>query len=352
MNYIKNYNSFVKHSKSELVKEELLGDLFNAAKGAFKNFLSGIMAPFKNIKNDFKKGLKIEEVKSKMTTALDATLSNAVKNMNASKDENELNQMKDAFLKEIDEKIAEFDKEISSVKESKIFEGAIQDSLIGGRVLLGIVKDQFQKMKIDFDKKFAAAKDLAAKKQVATQQIKNVVDEFKKRIADTKTIEDLTKKYKEEKGIKDNFGKGTVIIDWGDVEASVMKSEKNPGYYQILSTNSKKLNFKEGENLLVKLPMEIKKGDKIKMTDILRNDKEDPLKEYETGGLERIVVDGKDVENLKLYDEDDKSAEEELIKGLTDIKTDKEKMTKVSNIVKSIIDDPEKLKNVEDLLSK
>lgn len=195
MKYVKKYDSF-KNQQKEPVNEELLADIFKAAGGALKNFLSGIMAPFKTIKDDFKKGLKFEEVKTKFIAAMDQLLKSSTENINKAKDENEINSMKDAFNKELEEKVAEFDKEIKAVKESKLYEGAIQNSLIGGRVLFGMVKAEYDRLKKDFDVKFAQAKDLAAKKQVAIQQIKEVIEGAKKKIADEKLLKAATDKYK------------------------------------------------------------------------------------------------------------------------------------------------------------
>ena len=201
MKYVKTYESFKSRNK-ESVNEEFIGDIFKAAKGALKNFLGGLMAPFKSLKDDFKKGMKFEQVKTKFVGAIDSILKVSTDNINKAKDEGEINQMVDAFRKQIDEKMAEFDKEIKTVKESKIYEGAVQDALIGGRVLFGMFKDEMTRLKGDFDKKFAAAKDLNSKKQARIAEIKAIVDGFKKKINDEKLIKDATEKYKTENKIE------------------------------------------------------------------------------------------------------------------------------------------------------
>ena len=202
MKYVKTYESFKVNKKEEELNEEFLGDIFKAAKGALKNFLGGLMTPFKSLKDDFKKGLKFEQVKTKFVGAIDSILKVSTDNINKAKDEGEINQMIDAFRKQIDEKMAEFDKEIKTVKESKIFEGAVQDSLIGGRVLFGMFKDEMTRLKGDFDKKFAAAKDLNSKKQARIAEIKAIVDGFKKKINDEKLVKAATDKYKTENKIE------------------------------------------------------------------------------------------------------------------------------------------------------
>ena len=52
MKRINDYQKF----RDEQINEEFISSLISAAKGAFKNFLSGITAPFKSIKDDFKAG--------------------------------------------------------------------------------------------------------------------------------------------------------------------------------------------------------------------------------------------------------------------------------------------------------
>lgn len=99
MKHLKKFESFDK------VNEEFLGDLFRAATGALKGFLSGLMQPFKSLKDDFKKGLKFEEVKTKINKALDEILKSSTDGINKAKDEAEINQMTDAFLKELEGKM-------------------------------------------------------------------------------------------------------------------------------------------------------------------------------------------------------------------------------------------------------
>ena len=93
MKYIKTYESFKVNKKEDELNEEFLGDVLKAAKGALKNFIGGILAPFKSLKDDFKKGLKFEEIKTKMNGALDTMLKSATSNINNAKDEDEIVQM-------------------------------------------------------------------------------------------------------------------------------------------------------------------------------------------------------------------------------------------------------------------
>ena len=192
MKYLKKYESF-----KEPVNEEFLGALYNAAKGALKAFLGKISEPFKTAKEEFKKGMAKEEVKKSMITKMDTLLKGATDGMNKAEDEAALTAMKDDFRKEIDTQIADFDKEIKIVKESvTINEGKIQDALIGARVALGMIKKKSAELKLEFDKKYAVAVDLAAKKKVAIEEIAAVVNDFKKTVMNEEIFKKAEAEYK------------------------------------------------------------------------------------------------------------------------------------------------------------
>lgn len=192
MRYLKKYESF-----KDQVNEEFLGALYNAAKGALKSFLGKISEPFKTAKEEFKKGMAREEVKKSMITKMDTLLTNASTEMNKAEDEAALTAMRDGFRKDIDAQIAEFDKEIKTVKESvSINEGKIQDALIGARVAFGMIKKKAGELKLEFDKKFAAAVDLAAKKKASIEEITAVVNDFKKTVMNDEIFKKAEAEYK------------------------------------------------------------------------------------------------------------------------------------------------------------
>jgi len=335
MKYVKTYESFRFQKDSESVNEELLGDIFNAAKGALKNFLGGIMAPFKNLKNDFKKGMKFEEVKTKFITAIDTIQKNTTNNINRAKDEGELNQMVDAFRKEIDEKMADFDKEIKTVRESKIYEGVVQDALIGGRVLFGMFKDEMTRLKVDFDKKFALSKDLNAKKQTRISEIKAIVDGFKKKINDEKLIKAATDKYKTDNKIEttETTENPDLLKSYG-VEKKEDLIGKEVRYKTKTFDNTKKTEEQ---------PENIGKLKVLKVTPdglFFDGEKED----FEKKMVDILPSEGGVPTN----------PEETVKVELTKIKTDTEKMKKVGEVLPKIIakiDDDETMKKVTDILA-
>jgi hypothetical protein len=193
MRYLKKYELF-----REPVNEEFLGALYNAAKGALKAFLGKISEPFKTAKDEFKKGMAREEVKKSMITKMDALLKGATDGINKAEDETALNAMREDFRKEIDNQIAEFDKEIKTVKESvnTINEGKVQDALIGARVAFGMIKKKSAELKLEFDKKYAAAVDLAGKKKTAIEEITTVVNDFKKTVMNDEIFKKEEAEYK------------------------------------------------------------------------------------------------------------------------------------------------------------
>jgi hypothetical protein len=348
MKRINNYQKF----RDEQVNEEFISSLISAAKGAFKNFLSGIAAPFKSIKDDFKKGLKREELKTKVTTMLDTLLKTTTDNINKAEDEGILNQIIDQFTKEFDEKCIEIDKEIQAVKESNstlILEGAIKDGMIAGRVMLGMVKQKAAELKMEFDKKVAAAKDLAGKKAARVAEIKAIVDDFKKKITDDKYLDEQIAKYKTDNKIEGGEG-GNIVLDWGDVEIEIELPQKGgTTRYKIVKSGSKKLVLPQGKFLFCDISGEAKKGEKVTLKDIYipggGEFKIDGKNFYETGPLERIVNEkGEEVDTYK-FSEEKPEGQEDLVKKLGELKTKKpDDISKVSKYVDFISDEANKAK--------
>jgi hypothetical protein len=334
MKYVKTYESFKSRNK-ESVNEEFIGDIFKAAKGALKNFLGGLMAPFKSLKDDFKKGMKFEQVKTKFVGAIDSILKVSTDNINKAKDEGEINQMVDAFRKQIDEKMAEFDKEIKTVKESKIYEGAVQDALIGGRVLFGMFKDEMTRLKEDYDKKFTAAKDLNTKKQARIAEIKAIVDGFKKKINDEKLVKAATDKYKTENKIESGGPTGdesTLLKSYG-----VEKKEDLIGKEVRYKTKAYDANKKPEEQ-----------PDNIGKLKVLKVTPEGLFFDGEKEDFEKKMAD------ILPGEVKTENPEETVKTELGKIKTNAEKMKKVGEVLPKIIakiDDEDTMKKVSDVLA-
>ena len=208
----------------------------------------------------------------------------------------------------------------------------------------------------DVKKLLTAATDGKKKKDAIVNWCEKTLFPQLDKFADAIT-EDEVNKYLETKKIPVPEGGeegGGIILDWGDVEIEVAElseeeKAKNPGYYKIMKSGSKKIVLKDGEIVLAKISGEAKKGVEVKLTDILRNGNPDAsLKDgYTTGKLERIVNGGKEVESYP-FSEEKAEGQEDLVKKLGDMKTKKpEDIKKVGTFVDFISDEANKDKVAE-----
>jgi hypothetical protein len=258
MRYLKKYESFI-----EPVNEEFLGALYNAAKGALKSFLGKISEPFKSAKEEFKKGMAREEVKKSMITKMDSLLKLGSTEMNKAEDEAALTAMRDAFRKDIDAQIAEFDKEIKTVKESvNINEGKVQDALIGARVAFGMIKKKAGELKLEFDKKYAAAVDLAAKKKVAIEEIVAVVNDFKKTVMNDEIFKKAEAEYKTVNKIVT-----TSEYKVGDELIYLRKGQLKTAWDALTDEQKKAIEEKPASDIVYVDKVEKIEGDKFSFTD-------------------------------------------------------------------------------------
>jgi len=354
MRYVKKYENF----KSEEVNEEFLGALYNAAKGALKNFLANISAPFKTLKDDFKKGMDREKVKKTMIEKMDALLKAATDGINKAEDEAALTNMRLDFGKQIDDQIVEFDKEVKTVKESNLInEGKIQDAIIGGRVALGMIKKKAAEVKAEFDKKYAEAKDLAAKKAVAISEIKAIIDDFKKTVMNNEIFKKAEEEYRKANNIAAattaTTGTGILTLDWGDVELTIkLPVEGGTTRYEITASNSKTLGIQD-KSLFCDIEGTAKIGDKVKLNNISLAGTPAPYKvpTYETGTLTKILLDGKEVDSYEFKTEvEEGEVEKKLQTDLGTLKGDKEQMQRVAKFVDFIKTKADKLPEVDKLL--
>jgi hypothetical protein len=335
MRYVKKYESF---QQEDSVNEEFLGALYNAAKGALKNFLGNIMAPFKTLKDDFKKGMKKEDIKNKIIAAMDSVLKSSIDSINKSNDKVEINSMVEGFQKEIEDEIATFDKEIKSVKESNsINEGKVQDALIGARVAFGMIKQKYNAFKADYDKKFLAAKDIAAARKAAIDNITNIVNVFKKDVMNNELFKKAEDEYR-----KANQIAASTATDYkvGDQLIYLKKGQQKTAWDALTDEQKKAPTTDE----VAKKIVNIKKVDKIegdKFTFTGKDGKQivkttaEIVGKSETPGTEDDGVDQtKLTADLKaLNDEPDKTQIKRVVKFLDFIKTKADKLPEVDKLL-------------------
>jgi len=333
MRYIKKYESF---KEGDSTNEEFLGALYNAAKGALKNFLANIAAPFKTLKDDFKKGMDKEKVKKTMIEKMDILLKAATDGINKAEDEAALTNMRLDFGKQIDDQIAEFDKEVKTVKESNsINEGKIQDALIDARVAFGMIKKKAAEIKADFDKKYAAAADLATKKAVVVSEIKTIVDDFKKTITNNEIFKKAEEEYR-----KANQIAATPATDYkvGEELIYLRKDQQKTAWDALKDEQKKAPTTDEVAKKIVNVKAVDKiEGDKFTFTgkdgkQIVKNATE-IIGKLETPGTE---VEGED--------------EKKLQTDLGELKKDPEQMKRVAKFVDFIKTKADKLPEVDKLL--
>jgi hypothetical protein len=352
--YIKDFNTYKKDHQEDILIEGWLADTMKSASAAIKGFMGSVTAPFKNAIKDFKKGMDNEKIKTSLSNTLDTAFKNANKSVDAIKDETDLAKVLPDFQGIIQQLGDQLQKEIANIKESKIFEANAQDSLIGAKVILNMVTNKMTKLKQKFDIEVAKAKDIATKKAAVKKQLTDMYTQIKTEIKNL-DIDALVKDYKDKNKITAN--QKSVILDWGDVEVEItnlspeeLKKVGYDGYgFKVIKSGSKKLLADD----VVKIAGTAKKGDKVKMTEIHRNGAPFKIENkdfYETGLIEKFVVDGKEVDEYNFGGEN-QDPNADLKDKLTKIKDDKDKMGIVGKLVNNI-DNPDKIKQVIEILDK
>lgn len=315
--------------------EEFLTDLYKLAKGSLKSFLGNIAAPFKTLKDDFKKGMDREKVKQTMITKMDALLKGATDGINKAEDEEALTNMRLDFNKQIDDQIAEFDKEVKIVKESNsINEGKIQDALISASVAFGMMKKKAGEIKADFDKKYAAAADLAAKKAVAISEIKTIVDDFKKTITNNEIFKKAEEEYR-----KANQIAASTATDYkiGEELIYLRKGQQKTAWDALTDEQKKAPTTDETAKNIVN----VKKVDKIEGDKFTFTGKD---------GKQIVKTTAEIVGKIEVPVEEGEVDEEKLKADLGALKTDKEQMKRVAKFVDFIKTKTDKLPEVDKLL--
>ena len=100
-------------------------------------------------------------------------------------------------------------------------------------------------------------------------------------------------------------GKGTIVLKWKNVEIELKAPVEGTTKYEVTRSSSQKLVVAEGKKIFADISGEAKKGATIKLTGLTSGTADgqvfeiDGKSEYETGVLDQIKVDGKEVESHK-----------------------------------------------------
>jgi hypothetical protein len=146
---------------------------------------------------------------------------------------------------------------------------------------------------------------------------------------------------------EEKVGEGTLVLTWGDVEIEIeLPKEGGTTRYKIIKSNSQKLIASKEKSVFCDISGEVKKGGKVKL-EKLSIETGDPLKIdgqdfYETGDIEKITLDGKEVDNYK-FEGEEADVEVDLQKKLGDIKAkNPEGLKKIASYASFIADEKNK----------
>lgn len=386
MKYVKSFEShrLEKNTEFEPINEEFIGKLI---KGALSKLFQAFSAPFKDLVDDIKKSFKEDDpnsIKNIILTNLNQAIDAAQKLIRS----NDIKGVTDveAIIENFQTTLVDLSNSIG-----KDFGAAIGDKgkasaasevakavLIGNKEagwkgIIGLLKDPNYKYSVQGYRNTIQA---AIKGKADNQQLKlaqdassKFFDSFQKdltlQINKELTEEELKKIYddgKKNSGVKAPQVKGSVTLNWGGVEitfASVKNAleaksideelgNKHPDAYVILQTSSVKIK----EHDTFKGAGEVKKGEKVKLTELMSGDVKQP--DYETGAIQKITIDGKEVETYK-FGEDGGAPEkdkEELTNKLKDLSTKKPAdIKKVGSYVDFLNKGEEdKIKQIDDII--
>jgi hypothetical protein len=372
--YKKNYfnmeiEKFGQFKENELIKEEFI---IKAIKGALSKFANLFAAPFKDLPKDFKDMFKEDEPNSLVNvimTNFNQAIDGAQKELNNIQDESAVMGIMDNFCTNLIDLANNIGKDVETAlgkgKSKAIVElskaiilGNKQIDFVGIVGLIDPLKGLTKKdVKYKFSKQFYITelnkgKDLKSKKALAMKFLDNFQIDLKKRIAVDVTpeeMEELYKTLKQKTGVKEE---GKIVLDWGDVELEIVAVEGQKGLYKVLKSGSKVLVVEEGKEITAKISGTAKKGQRIKLTELTKGGSPLSIKgkpEYETGPLERIVVNDKEVPEHSFSEGDAGEEVKKAQETLGKIKNDPDKLSKVAKFAEFIQDDKNKDK-VEELI--
>jgi hypothetical protein len=372
MKHIKGYKSF------NQVNEEFV---FSAIKGALGKVMQAFSNTFKDFKDDFKKMFKEDDpnsIKGIIMTNFNQAIDGAQKMLSSKEvDENGINNLMNTIIDELFKLGEGLDKDVDTAlgKDKSAGAKAVAKAILLGNKeaqwagIVGLldpargksgIKTNYKYSKAAYETalttagKAGGANALKARKDAATKFFDNMQKDIVNQLNKEFSEEEVKKIYDDtmDKSGQKSGGK-TIILDWGDVdieltdmtEDETKKVYKGESGFKIIKSGSKKIM----DNDYVKISGKAKKGDRVKMTEIIRNGaptKIDGNDFYETGALVEIKEDGKVVDEVTFLDttnDDAKKAAESLGK----IKQDPEKMKKVATFSDFLQDEKNKDKIAE-----
>lgn len=370
MKYVRTFESFRenKTNKVEPVNEEILGLL--------KNMFGGLFKKAKELINKTKGGNEVEDIYKKYLKMINDEFSKQAQvdlNITAAGDESKKDEPKG---KTTSDKTAAK----TPVAESRIFEA---DENVDAKLdpaklkekkavldqILKKMKDMAIKEMDAVLKKYGGSSSnpklaiiINAKKDQFELDVLNSQIEFLNKAGDKTLIPEITKQrdavakkveatLKEAENVK-STGK-VVTLNWGDAEIEIELPVEGSSRYKIIKSSSKKLTLDKGE-LFCDINGEVKKGESIKLENITIAGKGSEKFEidgnnfYETGKIEKITFDNKDVDSYKFNETAAKEENTEVKEGDTvEYKSDKDETKTYTNKVKSVSGDEVEIETKE-----
>ena len=360
---------FGQFKENDLIWEEFI---IKAVKGALSKLANLFAAPFKDLAKDFKDMFKEDEPNSLVNvimTNFNQAIDGAQKELNNIQDESAVMGIMDNFCTNLIDLANNIGKDIETALgkgKSKAIVELSKAIILGNKEIdfvgiVGLIDPLKGLTKKDVKYKFSKqvyinelnkGKDLKSKKAIAMKFFDNFQIDLKKRIAVDVTpeeMEELYKTLKQKTGVKEE---GKIVLDWGDVEMEIVAVEGEQGLYKVLKSGSKVLVVEEGKEITAKISGTAKKGQRVKLTELTKGGSPLSIKgkpEYETGPLERIVVNDKEVPEHSFSEGDAGEEVKKAQETLGKIKNDPDKLSKVAKFAEFIQDDKNKDK-VEELI--
>lgn len=362
MKHVRNFESFRNNKGLEPVNEEFVLGLL---KGALSKVMAAFGNTFKDMANDFKNAFKSDDpnsIKGIIMTNFNQAVDGAQKGLNDKiVDEGGVTDMMNKMIDSLVGLATGIDKDIDTAvgKDKSAGAKAVAKAIILGSKeaawsgIVGLLdptkgksglKTTYKYSKMNYDLSLAKISDLKAKKAAASKFLDNMQKDIQSQLDKEFSEEEIEKLYKDSMDkAKQGGGEGTIVLDWGDVEVEIeLPKEGGTTRYKITKSNSKKLVVPKGKSIFCDISGEVKKGDKVKF-EKLSISNSGPLKIdgkdfYETGNLEKITLDGKEVASYK-FEGEKAEGQEDLVTTLKDIKTkNADAIPKLNDIAKLYAD--------------
>lgn len=344
MKYIKNFD---KHRSEQMINEEFIGKL---VKGALSKLFQVFSAPFKDLVNDIKNAFKEDDpnsIKGILMTNLDQAIDAAQKQLSDKNlQEGDLTNVMTGFITSLTDLANGIGKDFATAigdksKASGAYEVAkallIGSKEAGWKGIVGVLNDanyKYSKPKYEATLLAAAGKKtgteaLKLKQKAAFTFFDNFQKDIKAQIDKELTEEELEKIYKD--AVKKGGGQ---VGEYNYAKLKELYDKKTPVMYKREGYDDSKKPEEQRDKVGTKVMTAL--DDQGKVT-------------FETEDGEKFTKKYSDILGVPNQQKDETA--EQITKNLTDMKTDKEKITSVKNYTDFLkTATPDKIAEVEKII--